>query len=178
MQNTNRKTFSTIFKQDGLVAAVATVRSATVLPVKPTATLQFSGYEWNVRTTMSSRNGPSHNYDPANTKVDSAGTLHLLLTRKQGHWTCSEVILAKSLGYGTYLFTVRDVSQFEPATVFNVFTWDDHLEGNHRREMDVEISRWGDHDQENARYVVQPFYVPANNFRFTAPPGQLTHSLH
>jgi hypothetical protein len=43
--------------------------------------------------------------------------------------------------------------------------------------MDIEISRWGDPASKNAQYEVQPFYVPANVARFTAPAGGLTHSF-
>ena len=43
--------------------------------------------------------------------------------------------------------------------------------------MDVEISRWGEPGNDNAQYVVQPYYVPANVSRFQAPAGTLTHTL-
>ncbi len=64
---------------------------------------------------------------------------------------CAEVILTRSLGYGTYSFVVRDVAQLEPAAALGMFTWDDlGVEQNHR-EMGVEISRWGDPgEQERA----------------------------
>ncbi len=44
-----------------------------------------------------------------------------------------------------------------------------------RNERDIELSRWGDPKGKNAQYVVQPFYVPENLIRFTAPAGVLTH---
>ena len=47
---------------------------------------------------------------------------------------------------------------------------------NHR-EMNIELSRWGDAGNKNAQFVVQPYYIPANVFRFNAPAGALTHSL-
>lgn len=51
------------------------------------------------------------------------------------------------------------------------------MDENHR-EMDIEISRWGDLSYKNAQFVIQPYYVPANVIRFSLPPGTLTHSLH
>lgn len=166
-------------KQGGQVAAVATVKGKPAPPAQSAAnTLQFSGYEWAIRGVPSGRNGASHNYDPANARVDSQGFLHLKVTLEQGKWTCSEVAGTKSLGYGTYLLTVHDVSHLEPATIFNAFTWDDYPTDPHHREVGLEIGRWGDPARENARYIVQPFYVPANVSRFTVPPGQLTNSLH
>ena len=80
--------------------------------------------------------------------------------------------LTRSLGYGTYRFIVRDVSHLEPATVFGIFTWDD---SGPPREMDIEVSRWGEAESKNSQYVIQPYYVPANVVRFMEPAGVLTH---
>jgi hypothetical protein len=41
--------------------------------------------------------------------------------------------------------------------------------------MDVEISRWGEPQDKNGQYVIQPYVVPANTVRFAAPSGTLTH---
>jgi hypothetical protein len=94
-----------------------------------------------------------------------------------GKWTCAEVTLTRSLGYGTYSFVVRDTSTLEPAAVFGLFTWDYAGADQSHREMDIEISRWGDPASKNAQYVVQPFYIPRNVVRFAAPSGMLTHSF-
>jgi hypothetical protein len=66
----------------------------------------------------------------------------------------------------------------EPAVVFEMFTYDYASGGLHNREMNVEISRWGNPTNKNAQYVVQPYYVAANVHRFNAPSGALTFSLH
>jgi hypothetical protein len=81
------------------------------------------------------------------------------------------------LGYGSYRFVVRDVSQLEPAAVLSMFTWDDADAGQNHREMNIELAKWGDAASKNAQYVVQPYYVPANVVRFNVPAGVLTHSF-
>src|SRR5262249_30027008 len=126
-----------------------------------------------------SRRGSRMNpYDPSNVWTDESGALHLRLLKRSGEWTCAEVSLTRSLGYGSYSFVVRDTSRLEPEIVLSMFTYD-YAGGNQNfREMGVEISRWGDPSIKNAQYVVQPFYVPANVVRFIAPPGTLTHSFH
>jgi hypothetical protein len=159
------------------VAAVATVKGENA-PPKVSKTIQFSGYEWKVRDTLGERNGSPHDNDPANASIDSQGFLHLRIRRKSDQWTCSEVIMTRSFGYGTYLFSVQDVSRMEPAAVLGLFTYDELGTNQSHREMDIEISRWGDPDDKNAQYVVQPYYVPANVSRFTAPAGLLTFSIH
>jgi hypothetical protein len=161
----------------GAVLAVQTVAGQTPHQSTPTA-LYFSGYQWEVRTVESNRGGRSNNYDPANAWTDGGGFLHLRITEKSGQWTCAEVKLTRSLGYGSYFFVVRDTFHLEPAAVSSIFTWDDSDETQNHREMSIELTRWGDADNKNGQYVVQPYYVPANVARFMAPPGLLTHSFH
>jgi hypothetical protein len=139
-------------------------------------TLWFGGYEWRIRSAPSNRGGRSP-YDVNNAWTDSKGALHLRIKKSSGEWTCAEVTLTRSLGYGTYSFTVHDTSQLEPAAAFAMFTYDYAEAGPNNREMGVEISPWGDRSTTNAQFVIQPFYVPENTSRFSVPSGVLTHSF-
>lgn len=159
----------------GGVVAVATTPGAQP-GSQVSKTLQFSGYEWRIRTAPSGRGG-QNNYDPSNAWTDSRGALHLRIAKAAEDWTSAEVALTRSLGYGTYSFTVRDTSHLEPAAVFGIFTWDYAEASQNNGEMDVEISRWGDRTIKNAQYVVQPFYIAENSSRFALPAGELTHSF-
>jgi hypothetical protein len=168
------------------VAAVARVAGsgAALAPPQPSKTLQFSGYDWTVRREASFRGGTGNTFDPDNAWIDGKGALHLRIAANQNHssksqskWTCAEVELNRSLGYGTYVFTVRDTAHLEPAAVLSLFTWDDKGTEQNRREMDVEISRWGDPKGHDTQYVVQPYYVPSNIYRLKVQPGIVTHSL-
>ena len=134
--------------------------------------LDFSGYQWEARQTASDRSGSRNFHDPSNAWVDPGGSLHLRIARHQDHWTSAEVKLTRSLGYGSYRFVVHDISLLEPAAVLSFFTWDDFAPP---REMDIEIGRWGEPDDKNAQYVIQPHFVPANTVRFSAPEGTLSH---
>ncbi len=145
-------------------------------PIAPKI-LHFSGYDWIVRSAASNRAGTRNSFDPANAWTDERGALHLRIARGQGKWTCAEVKLARSLGYGTYTFVVRDTAQLEPSAVLTLLTWDGLGTEQNRRELDVEISRWGYRENENAHYVVQPYFIPANLVRFRVPGGVLTHSF-
>jgi hypothetical protein len=158
------------------VIAIATIKGTGDVTTRPPKVLTFSGYEWDVRNIPSDRGG-MNDYDPDNAWTDAEGLLHLKLAKRDGRWTSAEVILKRGLGHGTYSFTVRDVSDLDPAAAVGLLTWDVQGVDQNHREMDVEISRWGDAKIPNAQYVVQPFYVPANVARFTAPPGTLTHSF-
>ncbi len=160
----------------GQVVAVATVSGTGSAAARPQKTLSFSGYEWEVRDVPSDRGG-ANDYDSANARVDADGSLHLTLAERDGRWSSAEVILTRTLGYGTYAFTVRDVSGLDPAAAFGMLTWDEGASDRNHRELDIEISQWGDRSIQNAQYVLQPFYVPANVARFSAPAGTLTHAL-
>jgi len=161
------------------IAAVAVVKGkGEVAGPPPTKTLHFSGYDWTVRTGGSYRGGSFVPFVPDNAWTDDKGALHLRMRRRESDWGCAEVKLTRSLGYGTYRFTVRDVSHMEPEAVLTLFTWDGIGTEENRRELDVEIGRWGFQDNDNAQYVVQPYYIPLNIVRFNTPAGVLTHSIH
>jgi hypothetical protein len=157
----------------GDVAAVAVVPGQKN---PPSTTITFSGYEWRVRDAPSTRGGRNL-YDPSNAWTDDKGAMHLRIAKKGKDWTCAEVSLTRSLGYGTYRFVVRDTSHLDPLIVFGMFTWDYAGGAQANREMDIEITRWGDPGIHNAQYVVQPYDVASNVARFTAPEGTLTHSF-
>jgi hypothetical protein len=162
--------------EGGAVEAVAAVSVGEAL-VTVDQTLNFSGYEWNIRHITSDRNGAISFYDAQNAWTDSEGNLHLRISRQGDRWMCSQVILKSHLGYGTYLFSVRDTSHLEPGATLAILTHDD-LPAEHHREMDIELGQWGDPKNKNADYVVQPYNFPENKVIFEAPSGRLTHSLH
>ena len=158
------------------IAAVTIVKgkagAATAAKVIP-----FSGSDWNVRSSVSDHGGEPNAYDPDNVWTDEKGYLHLRMAQRAGHWTCAEVSLNRSLGYGTYRFVVQDSEHLRPSAVLGFFTWDDTRSEGFHNELDIELSRWGDAKSRNAQYVIQPFYVPANFYRFTAPAGVVTYQL-
>jgi hypothetical protein len=158
-------------KPGGNVLAVAIAEGAMLENVRP-RTIHFSGYEWELHDFSSDRAGSRNVFDSANTWTDNRGLLHLRISRKENEWKCADVRLSRSLGYGSYRFTVRDVSMLEPAAVFSIFTWEESAPSH---EMDIELTRWGELAGKNSQYVVQPYYVPANVIRFIAPAGVLTH---
>jgi len=161
----------------GAVTFVKIAKGSGEPTFAPTKPLKFSGYDWDVRTIASDRGGLNNLYDPDNASIDAKGALHLQIKRKDGRWRCAEMVLNRSLGYGTYKLTMRDASQLEPAAVFSMITWDDAGDKNYR-EMDLEVSRWGDSSSKsNMQFVVQPFYIPGNVFAFASPSGTLTHVM-
>ena len=157
----------------GAVRAVA-VAEGPALPRQPAKKLRFGGYEWEVRQTPGSPAELRTVYDPANAWVDENGFLHLRIAGSPGGWTSADLSLARSLGYGSYHFVVRDVSDLEPSAALSISIRDD---SGPYREMNIQISRWGQTGGKNAQYIVQPYFVPANMVRFLAPAGTLTWSL-
>jgi hypothetical protein len=139
--------------------------------------IHFSGYDWTVRNRGSDRGGETNEYSSDNAWVDPQGRMHLRMFRQNGKWSCAEVSLTQSLGFGTYRFVVQDTSHLDPNAVAGFFTWDKLWSGGPRNEFDLELSRWGKPNNKNAQYAVQPFYFPENNFRFDVPPGVLTHTI-
>jgi hypothetical protein len=141
-------------------------------------TLQFSGYDWAVKTSRGRRVGPGNNSFSDSEKdvwVDDQGRLHLRISHEDGRWHCAEVISKRTFGYGTYRFYLDGVvDNLDANVVLGLFTWSDEPAYAHR-EIDIEISRWGQPAAErNAQFVIQPYTRPQNIVRFAVPPGIVT----
>lgn len=161
----------------GGVEDVVVVKGQSLESLTQPKTLHFSGYDWIIRSASSYRGGSLNEFDPANAWVDEHGELHLRIAKRKEQFSCAEVQLSRSLGYGTYVFVVRDISHLEASAVLTLFTWDGVGPEENRRELAFEISRWGSHDKDNIAFVIQPYYIPTNVVRFYAPAGVLTNSF-
>ena len=141
---------------------------------EPKRVISFSGYEWKVKHTMPDQWGPGPNFfsdSKDNVWVDEDGKLHLKIVKDaKGRWTCAEIISVRSFGYGTYQFQLEKRDQeLDENVILGFFTWETIAEHNNR-EIDVEIARWGNADNEtNAQFVVQPYQTEGNLERFVAP---------
>jgi hypothetical protein len=158
------------------VVAVATIEGTPPAEKVPKR-IYFSGYEWEVLQLPTDSAGVSHANSTSNVWTDSRGQLHLRISREGEEWKCAEVKLTRSLGYGKYTFQVQRTPTLEPGTVFGMFTWDDMEAGQNHREIDIELSQWGDPTVKNAQFALQPYYVAANVFRFIAPSAPLRYSF-
>lgn len=140
-------------------------------------TLNFSGYEWKVKSSRG-RVGPGPNSfsdSRDNVWVDTQGRLHLRITYRDDRWYCAEVISQQSFGYGTYRFYLDTrVDDLDPNIVLGLFTWSDNPAYSHR-EVDIECAKWGNANNDtNAQFVVQPYHPPGHLLRFQVPPGTKT----
>jgi hypothetical protein len=163
----------------GAVVAEAAVKGTGAVQNAPTKALKFSGYDWGVRTIAGDRGGLNNLYSADNAWTEPDGALHLRIKKSGDRWSCAEVVLNQSLGYGTYIWTVRDAAHLEPAAILSFNTFDDWGGEQHFRELDVELGRWGDAaNKNNAQFAIQPFYAPGNLFRFSVPEGRLTYVMH
>jgi hypothetical protein len=96
------------------------------------------------------------------------------VTKSDGKWQCAEVVAEKSLGYGEYRWVFSgDLSVLDRRVVLGLFTYE-----NTTKEIDFELSRWGDVRKGNAQFVVQPYTAKDSTYRFdTGRAKVLTVSL-
>ena len=153
--------------------------SLAFLAAAAPGTIEFSGRRWEVSESGGRTRGPGPNVFDGGAQsvwVDPKGRLHLKIRRQGKRWTCAEVALDRSLGHGSYRFTLASrVDALDPQVVVGLFTWDND-EGDAHRELDVEFSRWGDPLRSNGQFVVQPYDTLGNLTRFELPP--LPKSVH
>jgi len=150
-----------------------------VLPVSARE-LDFSGYRWVVRSSEGREEGPGPNVfsgAPESADVDAEGRLHLFVRREGTRWTCSEVVLDRPLGYGSYEVEVEtNPSEMDRQAVFGFFTYSTAAEKNHR-ELDVELSYWGEPSGQNAQFAVQPWSAPNSLNRFNVDHSNTRYTI-
>ena len=111
--------------------------------------IQWSGYTWNVKSGFG---GPGPNKWSDGTDhvyVDNEGNLHLKIIEKDGIWYCAEIFGNETLGYGTYVFELKEAKLADNA-VLGMFVYQDD-----EREIDIEMSKWGVPEGPNMSFVVQ-----------------------
>jgi len=150
----------------------------------------FSGYTWCVlQSTWVMDAGPNfYTADQNDIYIDSNGFLHLSIKYKDANavsqpgWYCSGLVGARNTGYGTYVYTVdANTESLDPNIVVGLFVYD-VCDPCGYREIDVELTKWGDSaDINNAQYVVQPWNHTGNLFRFpicySGPTNIVTHEI-
>lgn len=132
--------------------------------------IKFSGYEWQVKSSEGKLSPGPNFFDPSSDSVfvDAKGHLHLKVRKAEKGWTCSEVVLNKSLGYGTYPFTLASPpSALDDNLILGLFVYEDDT-----KEIDIELAKWGDSSAPNAQFVVQPYDRAGNMKRFSLPPDE------
>ena len=161
-----------------LPAALDANSVAKIITDRPSQNaFHWCGYDWDVKNSGSFLFGPGPNLfsdTSQNVWVDGSGRLHLRITFRNGQWQCAEVISRRAFGYGTYRFFLDSAADaLDPNVVLGLFTYDDDptATGGHR-EIDVELSRWGNAaDPTNAQFVVQPYNLSGHLTRWTIPAG-------
>lgn len=123
--------------------------------------LTFSGREWDIKFAEILL-GPGNNYftnHPNDVWVDDQDQLHLTVTQRGGRWRCTEVVSRDTMGYGTYIWTVKgNPVDIDPLIVLGLFTWDNNsFQSQANSEVDIEFAKWGDAEEEyTLQYGVQP----------------------
>lgn len=133
----------------------------------------FAGHSWRVKGPGFYGPGPNVFSDEESNVAVTADGMRLAITGAPGAWASSEVVLEQPLGYGDYVFTTKGrVDTIADNVVLGLFLWqyprcyDPQNLWNQHNEIDVELSRWGDPNNDIAQFVVQPYDHPGNIHRF------------
>ena len=152
--------------------------------------ISWSGFDWTVKKSVGSSLipiGPGPNIFNDNDSmvwVDPQQRLHLRIAKNGDDWHCTELICNASRGYNRYIFDVGSrVDLLDPKIIAGIFTWDDCAQyaippDNYFREIDFEFSRWGNPTNDNSQFVVQPYDLPGQIYRFNMDLSGVGHSVH
>lgn len=140
-----------------------------LIPRPTSQAISFAGHKWEVKSA-STPVGPGPNYfsnAPQDVWVDESGYLHLSIVNRDGKWYSTEVVCIDPLEYGTYTLVLGSrIDLLDKNVVLGFFTWDGDAPQNNYREIDIEFSRWGDVNAANTQYVIQPWNISGNRYRF------------
>jgi hypothetical protein len=142
--------------------------------------ITWSGYTWCVATSNGTRCYPGPNYYSASSEnvfIDTAGDLHIKITKSGGRFYCSAIFTTQTVGYGKYTFLVSSrVNNIDRNAVVGLFTWNDKsCVTNANSELDIEFTRWGDANDPNViNYSVQPTNFGQETERYTTGPMAYT----
>ena len=132
-----------------LVRLLVAATLAAAGPAAHAATVNFAGYAWEVRT---GGGGPGPNsWSAGNVGVEADG-LHLRISRNaSGAWTCAEVTMTTSLGFGEYQFELTGRPDlFDRNVVLGLFNYPPQAVGpDGSNEIDIEFAQWGDAGNPN-----------------------------
>ena len=119
--------------------------------------IQFSGYEWEIRTSGLSGPGPNL-WDANNVWLDENGDLHLKISHTADGWHCAEVTMTQRLGFGTYQFQViGQIDQLDPNVVLGLFNYPtEDVGADATNEIDIEFARWGNPAWNIGNFTVWP----------------------
>lgn len=139
--------------------------------------MEFAGMSWSIRQTAGpSAPGPTtFSNAPDQVWIDSQGRLHLSVALRDGVWTGSEIAARRDTGYGTYRFDMdaSKLRSLDPNLVFGFFTWDVRALDAFNREIDIEISKWGNPSSPCGWFTVQPYDREGNQHSFYLPAGEI-----
>jgi hypothetical protein len=129
----------------------------------------FSGYSWAARKGYGGpgKNGSSyfsstHEGGERDVWIDPQQRLHLMLAKRsveQPGWHCTQVMTTEEdFSYGTYVFTVESgLDTLDRHAVLGMFLWDySTFYTDGWSELDVELSRFGQPENDPLLYSVQP----------------------
>jgi hypothetical protein len=113
----------------------------------------WSGYTW---TPLDGVSAPGPNtFDSDLVAVNGAGQLVLEISDRLGGWRCAQV-QGPHLGYGKYTWTISSaVHDYDRNLVLGLFTYD-NTAGPYFREIDLEISQFGNATSERGWCNLQP----------------------
>lgn len=136
--------------------------------------IEFAEHKWNVKSGCGLGPGPNCWSDSEESVWVQDGALHLKIRRIEDRWHSAEVSTVDCTQYGIHRFFVSgDLSSLDKNVVAAMFLYKDDL-----KEIDIEFSKWSEERPgENAQYVVQPWDIPGNIFRF-AISQEFTNTAH
>lgn len=130
----------------------------------------FQGHTFYKKQCTTACGPGDHQFNRSNVAVTAQGIELSIKKSTTGVWSSAEVYNVEALGYGTYLLqTTGPLVPFDLHCTLGLFLYDDcssDAASVWYRELDFEFARWNSNSDPGAQYVVQPYTVPSNIFKY------------
>ncbi len=144
---------ASLLRRQAALLTIYVVLELTCSSVARAVTINWSGYDWTVKSANGMGPGPN-NWSVANVSPDSAGGLQLRISQSNGTWQCAEIASTQPFGFGTFQFWVDgSVDHLDKNVVLGLFQYGGTDGIN---EQDIEFSPFGASDRPHDNFSVYP----------------------
>ncbi len=126
---------------------------------------QFGGTGWVKRNSVGP-SGPGPNIFGSEGIQASPDGIKLEIKKIDGNWQCAEIFTFGTFSYGTFDLEFSLVSRIDSNAVFGLFLYNREIPPLYN-EIDFEIARWGNSENNNCQFTVQPYEKTGNSISFS-----------
>lgn len=133
--------------------------------------LNWKGQNWSL--TSGYANPGNNSWNETGAWTDDQNRLHLTIVNDKGTWKCTMLSSQNQYHYGTFTWTVDSpVYTFDKNSVIGFCTY-----LNDSREINIVNSRWGEANEDQLWYTIEPSKIEGNSKGYLVPSSTIGKNI-